>query len=95
MSHGDQLSKIPEGFVTVAHTPTSPFTAVAHPTRHLYGLQFHPEVTHTPHGKKLLGNFVLGISQCHANWTMVGENGLDGACPLAVWPTTTLTPRPW
>ena len=71
MSHGDKLTKLPPGFSTVAHTSTSPFAAVANADRHIYGLQFHPEVTHTPQGKQLLRNFVLNICKCHPDWTMV------------------------
>jgi len=70
MSHGDQLSKIPEGFRALANTHTSPYTAISHPEKKIYGLQFHPEVTHTPNGKQLLSNFVIGICHCESNWTM-------------------------
>ena len=70
MSHGDQLSKLPEGFKAVADTPTSPYTAISNPARKIYGIQFHPEVTHTPQGKVLLSNFVVGICKCKAEWTM-------------------------
>ncbi|WP_299002828.1 glutamine-hydrolyzing GMP synthase [uncultured Shewanella sp.] len=68
MSHGDKVSKIPEGFVTVASTDTCPFAAMANEDKHFYGVQFHPEVTHTRQGLRMLENFALGICQCEANW---------------------------
>jgi GMP synthase (glutamine-hydrolysing) len=70
MSHGDQLSKIPPGFQTLAITTSAPHAAIGDSKRNIYGIQFHPEVTHTPLGKTLLHNFVLTICQCKANWTM-------------------------
>ncbi|KAF4634208.1 hypothetical protein G7Y89_g3910 [Cudoniella acicularis] len=70
MSHGDKLAKLPEGFHTVAISENSEYAAVAHGTKPIYGLQFHPEVTHTPNGTKLLKNFALGICGCEQNWTM-------------------------
>ncbi|WFD03319.1 GMP synthase (glutamine-hydrolyzing) [Malassezia obtusa] len=70
MSHGDQLSKMPEDFEVVAKTSTAPFAAIAHKTRPIYGIQFHAEVTHTECGKALFENFVDRICQCNRNWTM-------------------------
>ncbi|KAJ9062441.1 GMP synthase (glutamine-hydrolyzing) [Entomophthora muscae] len=70
MSHGDAVNKIPEGFRVIGYTDNSPFTAIASESRHLFGIQFHPEVTHTPNGAQLLKNFVLEICECKANWTM-------------------------
>jgi len=70
MSHGDKLAKLPEGFHTVATSDNSEYAAIAHGTKPIYGLQFHPEVTHTPNGTKLLKNFALGICGCKQNWTM-------------------------
>lgn len=69
MSHGDQLSKMPDDFDVIAKTPTSPYTAIAHRSRPIYGIQFHPEVTHSPKGKELFDAF-LGICGCRRNWTM-------------------------
>ncbi|CAO1626869.1 unnamed protein product [Sympodiomycopsis kandeliae] len=69
MSHGDQLSKCPDNFEVIAKTATSPYTAIAHKTRPMYGIQFHPEVTHSPRGKELFDAFV-GICGCTRNWTM-------------------------
>ena len=57
-SHGDKVTRLPPGFRTVAHTENSPFAAVEDPARRFYGLQFHPEVAHTPRGRDLLQNFL-------------------------------------
>ncbi|KAB8230963.1 GMP synthase (glutamine-hydrolyzing) [Aspergillus alliaceus] len=70
MSHGDKLGKLPEGFHTVAATPNSEYAAIAHESKHIYGLQLHPEVTHTQNGTKLLQNFAVNICGCKQNWTM-------------------------
>ncbi|KAJ3043929.1 GMP synthase (glutamine-hydrolyzing) [Rhizophlyctis rosea] len=70
MSHGDQLARIPEGFKPVAKTNTAPFVAIEKEEEQIYGIQFHPEVTHTPHGAALLNNFVVGICKAEPNWTM-------------------------
>lgn len=71
MSHGDQISEAPEDFVVVGKTRTSPFTAIAHKSEPFFGIQFHPEVTHTPKGKEIISRFVLNICKCKASWTMV------------------------
>jgi GMP synthase (glutamine-hydrolysing) len=68
MSHGDQVELLNEDFVPLAETPTCAFAAVRHRTQPLYGLQFHPEVTHTEFGKRLLENFVKRICQCQGTW---------------------------
>lgn len=70
MSHGDQLTSLPPGFVAIAHTPTSPFTAIAHETKNIYGVQFHPEVTHSPKGKEVIGAFVKNICGVRPGWSM-------------------------
>ncbi len=69
-SHGDKLTKLPRGFRSVATTENSPFAAIEHPKKKIYGLQFHPEVAHTPRGKELLANFVYEICGCTMDWTM-------------------------
>ncbi|KAM0717370.1 hypothetical protein Q7P37_007222 [Cladosporium fusiforme] len=70
MSHGDKLSKIPEQFVTIAKTANAPFAGIAHAEKPYYGIQFHPEVTHTPKGTVLIKNFAVNICKAGANWTM-------------------------
>ncbi len=69
MSHGDHVSQLAEGFVGVAQTEDIPFAAIANEEKHFYGVQFHPEVTHTLQGKRILQRFVLDICQSQANWT--------------------------
>jgi len=70
MSHGDQVSQVGPEFQAIAHTDTCPFAAVKHETLPVYGLQFHPEVTHTPLGSLLLGNFLMHICGCHGTWQL-------------------------
>lgn len=69
MSHGDQVVALPEGFVAIASSANSPVAAMADPTRRIYGLQFHPEVAHTPRGMDILRNFLYRICGCHGLWT--------------------------
>ncbi|MDA7980362.1 MAG: glutamine-hydrolyzing GMP synthase [Pirellulales bacterium] len=70
MSHGDQIASMSEDFEPLARTKTCPIAAVRHRKQKLYGLQFHPEVTHTPIGRRLLSNFVLNICGCQGMWRM-------------------------
>jgi len=70
MSHGDRITAIPPGFRVVATTDTAPFAAIADEARKFYGLQFHPEVAHTPDGAKLIRNFTHNIVGCAGDWTM-------------------------
>jgi GMP synthase (glutamine-hydrolysing) len=70
MSHGDQVSHVSADFLPLAETRTCPIAAVRHRTRPVYGLQFHPEVTHTPLGPLLLKNFLRGICGCHGTWKL-------------------------
>ncbi|WP_137123607.1 glutamine-hydrolyzing GMP synthase [Roseomonas sp. HF4] len=70
MSHGDRVTRLPEGFRPVAVSDGAPFAAIADDERHFYGVQFHPEVVHTPHGAALLRNFTHGICGCRGDWTM-------------------------
>ena len=72
MSHGDSVQTLPEGFEVVGASPSCPFAAVANTARDLYGLQFHPEVVHSPRGAEILGNFLFRIAHLTANWTMGG-----------------------
>ncbi len=69
MSHGDKLLSPPPAFRIVATTPSTPVAAMANEDRKLYGVQFHPEVAHTPFGKELLRAFLYGPCGCHGNWT--------------------------
>jgi GMP synthase (glutamine-hydrolysing) len=69
-SHGDKLTRLPTGFRPVATTENSDYAAIEDRLRHFYGLQFHPEVAHTPRGKEILANFVHGICGCGQDWTM-------------------------
>ncbi|HOE09803.1 MAG TPA: glutamine-hydrolyzing GMP synthase [bacterium] len=70
MSHGDKVYRIPHTFRRLAVTHNSEYAAIVDPERHLYGIQFHPEVTHTPDGMQILDNFVSLICRCNHNWTM-------------------------
>ena len=76
-SHGDKLTKIPNGFKPVAVTENSEFAAIENREKKFFGLQFHPEVVHTPRGKEILTNFVHGVCGCGKNWTM--RNYIDQA----------------
>ena len=69
-SHGDKVSALPPGFRTVARTENSPYAAVDHPEKRFFGLQFHPEVAHTPRGRDLLQNFLFQVCGCAPDWTM-------------------------
>ena len=69
-SHGDKVTTLPAGFRTAARTENSDFAAIENPEHKLYGLQFHPEVAHTPRGKEILQNFVYHICHCAMDWTM-------------------------
>jgi GMP synthase (glutamine-hydrolysing) len=70
MSHGDRVLRLPEGFGVIATSDGSPFAAVAHRERPIYGLQFHPEVVHTEDGTGILRNFVHAICGCAGSWTV-------------------------
>ena len=76
MSHGDRIDKLPRGFRPIAHTENSPVAAMAETKRHLYALQFHPEVVHTDKGKEIIRNFVFGICGCRPTWTMKSFIGM-------------------
>jgi GMP synthase (glutamine-hydrolysing) len=69
-SHGDKLTTLPEGFKPVAVTDNSEFAAIENRARKFFGLQFHPEVVHTPRGKEIIANFVHGVCGCGKKWTM-------------------------
>ena len=69
-SHGDKLSSLPEGFEVIGRTSSAPFAAIAHKSKPIYGIQFHPEVTHTIEGPKILENFAVKICGARQNFTM-------------------------
>jgi len=76
-SHGDQVEQLSEDFLPLARTGTCPFAAVKHRGSDFYGVQFHPEVSHTPRGKEILANFVITICRCKGDWrmaTFIDEN---------------------
>jgi GMP synthase (glutamine-hydrolysing) len=70
MSHGDRVTRLPEGFEVVATSDNAPYAAIADETRNYYAVQFHPEVVHTPDGAKLIQNFVHRIAGARSDWTM-------------------------
>jgi GMP synthase (glutamine-hydrolysing) len=70
MSHGDRVTAIPEGFTVYGKSHGAPFAAIADEKRRFYGVQFHPEVVHTPEGAKLISNFVHKVAGCNDNWSM-------------------------
>jgi GMP synthase (glutamine-hydrolysing) len=70
MSHGDRVTRLPQGFEVIATSDNAPFAAVADEARRFYAVQFHPEVVHTPDGAKLIANFVHKIAGLKSDWTM-------------------------
>lgn len=69
MSHGDTISELSPEFIVLASTSSAPYAVIAHKNLPIFGLQFHPEVVHTPNGKTILQNLVLKVAKCSANWT--------------------------
>lgn len=69
-SHGDYVTKLPQGFILSAHTTNTPISAISNQKRKIFGVQFHPEVTHTEHGSKIMSNFIFKICGCVGRWTM-------------------------
>ena len=70
MSHGDKVSQLPEGFLIIGETPSCPIAIMENTAKHFYGIQFHPEVTHTKQGRALINRFVLDICGARPSWTM-------------------------
>jgi len=70
MSHGDSITRVPEGFNVIARTPDCPVAAMSNPERKLYGVQFHPEVKHTPLGNEILKKFLFDICGCRGTWNL-------------------------
>jgi GMP synthase (glutamine-hydrolysing) len=69
MSHGDQVRSLPPGFVTTASSSSSPIAAFRHESRPWFGVQFHPEVAHTPRGSEIIANFLFGVCKAEPSWT--------------------------
>jgi len=69
MSHGDRITALPEGFAAIGKNPSTPACAVANPERRIYGLQFHPEVTHTKHGQAIIEAFLFDVAGINADWS--------------------------
>jgi GMP synthase (glutamine-hydrolysing) len=69
MSHGDHLTRIPQGFEPIGHTHNAPICAIRNKAKRIFGVQFHPEVVHTPKGKEILGNFLYTICGCKGGWS--------------------------
>lgn len=70
MSHGDKVKKLPKGFTAIAHSENSPICAMKNAKRKIFGVQFHPEVAHTPKGAQIIKNFLFKICKCKPIWTM-------------------------
>ncbi len=70
MSHGDRIEKTPKGFDVIAHTQNAPVAGIRNEDKTIFGIQFHPEVAHTPGGVKILENFLFKICRCAGDWTM-------------------------
>ncbi len=70
MSHGDAVEALPEGFVVLGQSESCPYAAISNVSRKLYGLQFHPEVVHTPRGHEVIANFLFRVAGVEPNWTM-------------------------
>ena len=69
MSHGDHITKMPPGFEPIGHTVNAPICAIRNTAKRIYGVQFHPEVVHTPKGKEVLHNFLYRICECKGGWS--------------------------
>lgn len=70
MSHGDRVAQLPPGFLAIAQTSNAPFAAAAHESKPIYGVQFHPEVVHTPQGKEMIRSFLFADCKVKGDWTM-------------------------
>jgi GMP synthase (glutamine-hydrolysing) len=70
MSHGDKVTKLPDGFASIGYTSNTEYAAVENQAKRMYGVQFHPEVTHTPCGAQIIKNFCLKVCGCKGDWNM-------------------------
>jgi len=77
MSHGDRVEKAPRGFEVIAKSKNSPIASMRNPKKKIFGVQFHPEVAHTPQGGKILSNFLFGVANLKGQWTV--ENFIESA----------------
>lgn len=75
MSHGDKVDAIPEGFIQIALSDNTAFSAIANYEKNIYGVQFHPEVVHSTNGTEIIGNFLFEVCKCDPNWNM--KNFID------------------
>ena len=84
MSHGDKVTALPKGFDLIAYTDSAPIAGIADESRHFYGLQFHPEVTHTKQGDRILERFIREICQCDGLWTSgnIVANAIESVCQM-------------
>lgn len=77
MSHGDRVTALPPGFEAIAYSEGAPYAIIADEERKIYGVQFHPEVVHTPHGAALIENFTHRVAKCPGTWTMAGFRDVE------------------
>ena len=79
MSHFDTITRAPDGFHVPARTPDTPAAVLEHEVRRIYGVQFHPEVAHTPRGQEMLKQFLFAVCECRPTWTMASiiETSVD------------------
>lgn len=75
MSHGDAVTEIPADFVRTGTSADCPYAAIENPDKHIYGIQFHPEVRHSVYGNDILRNFALNICKAKGDWSM--DNFID------------------
>ncbi len=87
MSHGDKVTTIPADFTTIAQTPTCPHAAMANEAKRFYGVQFHPEVTHTRQGARMLEHFVKDICGCECLWTRPPSSTMPLLASVSRWVT--------